>query len=317
MTKIRKGDMMKIFFEIDEIDADISPTSVALGTFDGLHIGHIEVLRAMKQSAADKGLKSFVYTFSNHPREILTPDNVPSKIMDIDEKVQIFTRIDVDYLALIKFDENQILYEPEDFIKEVLINTLNMKHLTVGYDYRFGKKAGGDVDILIALSEKYGYTFEIVEPIMKNDMRISSTLIRELLQDGRIDEANYYLGRSHFIKGTVVRGKGVGHTIGFPTANLRIKENISTIKPGVYITETVWLGKTYPSVTNVGFNPTFEQTGIHLETYIIGIDQKMYDEVIEVHFLKRLRDELKFDSIDALVIAMNGDLVKTKAHFGL
>lgn len=308
---------MKIFFEIEEIDPDISPTSVALGTFDGLHIGHIEVLNAMKEAAAEKGLKSFVYTFSNHPREVLTPDNVPSKIMDIDEKVQIFTRVDIDYLALIRFDESQILYEPEDFIKEILIDKLNMKHLTVGYDYRFGKRAGGDVDILVSLSEKYGYSYEIVKPIMRNETRISSTLIRELLQDGRIEEANFYLGRSHFVKGTVVKGKNIGHTLGFPTANLRIKENISTIKPGVYITETIWLGKTYPSVTNVGFNPTFEQTGIHMETYIIGIDQKMYDEVIEVHFIKRLRDELKFDSVDALVVAMNADLEKTRAHFNL
>lgn len=308
---------MKIYFEIEAIDPDIRETSVALGTFDGLHIGHAEVLNRMKSSAAQKGLKSFVYTFSNHPRELLSPDNVPSKIMDIDEKVQIFTRIDVDYLALVKFDETQIEYEPEEFIKEILIEKLNMKHLTVGYDYRFGKAASGDVNVLMSLSEKYGYTYEIVQPIMRSDVRISSTLIRELLQDGRIEEANFYLGRSHFVKGTVVRGKGLGNKLGFPTANLRIKENISTIKPGVYITETVWLGRTYPSVTNVGFNPTFEQTGIHLETYILGIDREMYDQVIEVHFLKRLRDELKFKTVDDLVEAMQVDLAKTKTYFNI
>lgn len=308
---------MKIFFELEEIDANIEPTSVALGTFDGLHIGHAEVLNIMKLAAQEKGLKSFVYTFSNHPKEILSPDNVPSKIMDIDEKVQIFARIDVDYLALIKFDETQIIYEPEDFVKEVLIGILNMKHLTVGHDYRFGRKASGDVTILMALADKYGYTYEIVEPIMKNEMRVSSTLIRELLQDGRIEEANFYLGRKHFIKGLVVRGKGVGHTLGFPTANLRIKDNISTIKPGVYITETIWKGKCFPSVTNVGYNPTFEQTGIHLETYILGIDQEMYDETIEVHFIKRLRDELKFNSLDELMNAMNKDLANTRAYFKL
>ncbi len=308
---------MKIFFELEEIDANIEPTSVALGTFDGLHIGHTEILNIMKMAALEKGLKSFVYTFSNHPKEILSPDNVPSKIMDIDEKVQIFARIDVDYLALIKFDETQIVYEPEDFVKEILIGILNMKHLTVGHDYRFGRKASGDVNILLALAEKYGYTCEIVEPIMKNDMRVSSTLIRELLHEGRIEEANYYLGRKHFIKGLVVRGKGVGKTLGFPTANLRIKDNISTIKPGVYITETIWKGKWFPSVTNVGYNPTFEQTGIHLETFIIGIDHDMYDETIEVHFIKRLRDELKFNSIEELMIAMDKDLANTKAYFNL
>lgn len=308
---------MKIFFELEDIDVEQSETSVALGTFDGLHIGHIEVLNRMKHIAEEKDLKTFVYTFSNHPKEFLSPDQVPPKIMDIEEKVQIFTRIDLDYLALIRFDEDQNTYEPEAFIKQVLIDKLNMKHLTVGYDYRFGNKAKGDINLLLALSEKYGYSCDIIQPIMRNDIRVSSSLIRDLLKEGRIEEANYYLGRKHFIKGTVVRGKGVGHTLGFPTANLRIKDNISTIKPGVYITETVWKGKTYPSATNVGFNPTFDQTGIHLETYIIGINQAMYDEVIEVHFLKRLRDEKKFESLADLVEEMNGDLEKTRQYFKL
>ena len=308
---------MRIFFELEDIDVEQSETSVALGTFDGLHIGHIEVLNRMKHIAEEKGLKTFVYTFSNHPKEFLSPDQVPPKIMDIEEKVQIFTRIDLDYLALIRFDEDQNTYEPEAFIKQVLIDKLNMKHLTVGYDYRFGNKAKGDINLLLALSEKYGYSCDIIQPIMRNDIRVSSSLIRDLLKEGRIEEANYYLGRKHFIKGTVVRGKGVGHTLGFPTANLRIKDNISTIKPGVYITETVWKGKTYPSATNVGFNPTFDQTGIHLETYIIGINHAMYDEVIEVHFLKRLRDEKKFDSLADLVDEMNGDLEKTRQYFKL
>lgn len=308
---------MKIFFELEDIDTEQSATSVALGTFDGLHIGHMEVLNRMKHMADEKNLQSFVYTFSNHPKEWLAPDQVPPKIMDIEEKVQIFTRIDVDFLALIKFDEDQNKYEPEAFIKEVLIEKLNMKHLTVGYDYKFGNKATGDVSLLMKLSEKYNYTYDIIQPIMRNDVRVSSSLIRELLKDGRIEDANYYLGRKHFIKGTVVRGKGVGHTLGFPTANLRIKDNISTIKPGVYITETVWKGKVYPSATNVGFNPTFEQTGIHLETYIIGVNQHMYDEVIEVHFLKRLRDEKKFNNLAELVDEMNGDLEKTRLYFKL
>ena len=248
---------------------------------------------------------------------MLFRSQIPSKIMDIEEKVQIFTRIDVDYLALLKFDEAQNAYEAEAFIKEILIDKLNMKHLTVGYDYRFGKEAKGDVEMLINLSEHYGFTYEIIEPIMKSDKRISSTLIRELLLEGRIEEANHYLGRHHFVKGLVVRGKGMGKSFGFPTANLRIKENISTIKPGVYITETVWKGRTYPSVTNIGFNPTFNQTGIHLETFIIGLDREMYDELIEVHFIKRIRDELKFDHIDDLIVTMKNDLEKTKTYFGL
>ncbi|MBF4691775.1 bifunctional riboflavin kinase/FAD synthetase [Fusibacter ferrireducens] len=306
---------MKIYFELEEIDVQGQATSVALGTFDGLHIGHMEVLSEMKKTAESKGLKTFVYTFSNHPREVLTPNNVPPKIMDVDEKTQIFTRFGLDYLSLIKFDEEQLKIEPEDFIKDVLIGKLNMKHLTVGYDYRFGRKARGDVNMLMAFSETYGYTYEIVKPIMKNEIRISSTLIRELLLDGKIVEANFYLGRKHFVKGTVVEGKKLGKTIGVPTANLRIKENISTIKSGVYITETVHKGTTYKSVTNVGYNPTFNQIGLNMETYIFDFDQILYGEQIEVHFIKRLRDEMKFESVDELIVKMQSDLKKARDYF--
>ncbi len=306
---------MKIYFELEEIDVQRNDTSVALGTFDGLHIGHMEVLGEMKKSAEQRGLKTFVYTFSNHPREVLTPGNVPPKIMDVEEKTLIFTRFGLDYLALIKFDEEQIKIEPEDFIKEVLIGKLNMKHLTVGHDYRFGRKARGNVAMLIEYAAVYGYTYEIVEPIMKNDVRVSSTLIRELLIDGKIEEANFYLGRNHFVKGTVVEGKKLGKSIGVPTANLRIKENISTIKSGVYITETVFRNDVYKSVTNVGYNPTFEQVGLNMETYLFDFDKVLYGEVIEVHFIKRLRDEMKFDSVDELVSQMEGDLAATREYF--
>ncbi len=298
---------MKIFFEIEEIDESVKPSAVALGTFDGLHIGHVEVLNHLKKVAKDKGLKTFVYTFSNHPREILTPNNVPPKIMDVDEKVQIFTRLDIDYLALVKFDQVQLSTEPEDFIEKILIGKLKMKHLTVGYDYRFGKKARGDVEMLKAYADKYGYTYEIIEPIKMADVRVSSTLIRELLSQGNIEKANFYLGREHFVKGTVVKGKGLGKQLNFATANLRIKDNISTIKSGVYITKTIWKNEVYRSVTNVGANPTFNEVGIRLETHIVGIDQPLYGEEIEVHFLKHIRDELKFDSVEDLQLAMKSD----------
>ncbi|GAU79105.1 bifunctional riboflavin kinase/FAD synthetase [Fusibacter sp. 3D3] len=306
---------MKIYFELEEIDVQKNATSVALGTFDGLHIGHMEVLSEMKKAAESRGLKTFVYTFSNHPREVLTPNNVPPKIMDVDEKTQIFTRFGLDYLALIKFDEDQLKIEPEDFIKDVLIGKLNMKHLTVGYDYRFGRKARGDINMLIEFSKVYDYTFEIVEPIMKNDIRISSTLIRELLNEGKIVEANFYLGRKHFVKGMVVEGKKVGRTIGIPTANLRIKENISTIKPGVYITETLYKNTVYKSVTNVGYNPTFDQVGLNMETYIFDFNQVLYGQQIEVHFIKRLRDEMKFETVDELVVKMQSDLRMADEYF--
>ena len=306
---------MKLYFEIEAIERDPIGTSVALGTFDGLHIGHMEIINYTKEAALEKGLKSFVYTFSNHPRELLTPDHAPPKIMDIDEKVQIFTRAEVDYLALIKFDEAQMAMTPEHFIESILIDKLNVKHLTVGYDYRFGKEGKGDVNLLKSFANAKGFTLDVVSPIMRNDVRVSSSLIRRLLEQGRVEEANFYLGRHHFIKGEVVRGKGKGKDLGFPTANLKIKEHISAIGPGVYITETHWKGKTYPSATNVGFNPTYAYTGLHMETFIEGIDQAMYGEVIEVHFIKRLRDEKKFHSELELIEAMHIDIEKMRLYF--
>ncbi len=306
---------MNIYFDLESIEVPSKPTSVALGTFDGLHIGHMEVINRMKQVAKQEDLATFVYTFSNHPKAFLKPEDAPAKIMDIDEKVQIFTRAEIDYLALLSFDAFQMNLEPEVFIEDILVKRLNMKHLTVGYDYRFGKGVRGNTDMLMAFSETYGYTCSVIEPIMRNNQRVSSSLIRQLLAEGKIEEANFYLGRSHFIKGVVVRGKGKGKALEVPTANLRLKDNISTVKPGVYITETLFQATYYPSVTNVGYNPTFDQVGLHMETYIFGIDRALYDETIEVHFLKRLRDELKFTSELELKAAMKKDLDDTRAYF--
>lgn len=306
---------MKLYFDIDEIERDASGTSVALGTFDGLHIGHMEIINFTIDAARERGLKSFVYTFSNHPRELLRPNYAPPKIMDIDEKVQILTRANLDYLALVKFDAHQMNIEPETFIKEILVQKMNMKHLTVGHDYKFGKGGRGNTQLLLDYSVVYGYTCDIIEPIMRNEIRVSSSMIRKLLEEGRVEEANFYLGRKHFIRSIVVRGKGKGKELGFPTANLKIKENVSIICPGVYITQTYWKDKLYPSATNVGVNPTYENTGLHMETYIYGIDQPMYDEIIEVHFVKRLRNEQKFYSEADLIKAMHKDIAQMKAFF--
>lgn len=308
---------MKLYFTLEEIEKNEKGCAVALGTFDGLHIGHMEIIEDTVKTAKIKGLSALVYTFSNHPRELLTPENPPAKIMEIEEKIQILTHAGVDELALFKFDAFQMNIEPEDFVKSILVDRINMKHLTVGYDYRFGKNAKGTATMLVELGKIYGYSCEVVQPIMRNEVRVSSTLIRKLLEQGRIEEANFYLGRRHFIRGLVVRGKGKGKEFGFPTANLKIKENVSTICSGVYITETKIGDQFYPSATNVGYNPTVEDTGLHMETYIEGIDRPLYDEVIEVHFVKRLRNEMKFRSVEELIEAMNHDIMEMKRYFDL
>lgn len=308
---------MKIFFEYEQIEFDTKGTAVALGTFDGLHIGHMEVINTMKNIAKERDLKSFVYTFSNHPKTLTTPERAPVKIMEIDEKVQLFTQMSLDYLAIVKFDHFHLHMPARQFVEDILVKKLNMKHLVVGYDYRFGLKAEGDVQMLIEYGKKLGYVCEVIPPIMKNEIRVSSTMIRKLLEQGRVEEANFYLGRYHFIRGEVIRGKGKGRELGYPTANLQVGEHVGLISPGVYITETTVEGKTYKSATNVGCNPTFENSGLHVETFLWGFEGDLYGKNIEVAFRKRLRREMKFSHLKELIEAIHEDIKEMKRFFNI
>lgn len=308
---------MEIIRNLNQIESLDDETAITLGTFDGLHIGHIKIINQLVEDAKENDLKSLVYTFSNHPMEVTNPNNIPSKIISLEEKIKKIKSLGVDYLFLLEFNDFQMNIDPELFIEELLVKKLRMKHLVVGYDFTFGKKAMGNTNLLIEKAMLHDYSYDIVEPIKMDYVRVSSTLIRALLKSGKIEEANFYLGRKYTLQGKVIHGKKLGRKIGYPTANIEVKDHFAILKPGVYITKTYIDDTVYYSVSNIGFNPTFEYNKFSLETYIFDFDQKIYDKTIRVEFYKMIRDEIKFDSVDELKEYIKWDVYNVKRYFNI
>lgn len=305
---------MKIYETIQPLNED---TAITLGTFDGLHIGHVKIIKQLVKDAKERNLKSVVYTFKNHPLSLNHSVETPSTIFKLDYKKKILEALGVDILIFLTFDDDQKNIEPNYFIEEILVKKLRMKHLVVGYDYHFGKKAKGNTELLIKSSRKYHYSYDIVDPIKKDYVRVSSTLIRKLLANGKIKDANYYLGRPYSLEGKVIDGEKIGRKIGYPTANLELDNNFAILKPGVYITKTLLDGEFYYSVTNVGFNPTLKQSEFSVETYILDFDQSIYGKHIRIDFYKKIRDELKFKDVEELKEYIRWDVYNTKKYFDL
>ncbi len=305
---------MQIYYNIEKLDSD---TAITLGTFDGLHIGHVKIIKQLVEDAKKRNLKSVVYTFANNPSTITKNNDKPSTILEMKCKKRIIEELGVDILMFLNFDEEQKNISPDSFIKNILIENLKMKHLVVGYDFQFGKKAQGNTELLIQESKKYNYTYDIVEPIKKDFVRVSSTLIRNLLKNGNIEDANYYLGRNYSLEGIVIDGEKIGRRIGFPTANLELDNNFAILKSGVYITRTIIDDKIYYSLTNVGFNPTLKQSDFTVETHILDFNESIYGKIIRVDFYKRIRNEMKFNSIKDLKESIGWDIYTTRKYFNI
>lgn len=305
---------MKIIKHLNFQEALKEPTAIALGTFDGVHKGHQEVIQTMIKRAVKRGLKSMVFTFSNLPKFYDSEEVTESRLLCIDDKIELFGHMGLDYLVIIPF--NPIIKDMthEAFIS-LLQKQLQMKDLTVGYNFRFGLKAAGTAQWLETQAPVLGFELAVIQPVRCQGETISSTRIRACLRDGALEDANTLLGRYHFVSGMVHPGKQLGRTIGYPTANLKISPHMTLIKSGVYITQTQVDGKCYKSVTNVGFNPTFDQEEFNLETYIFEFHEDLYYKQIKVHFLHRMRDELKFDSVETLKQWIDRDVQEAELFF--
>ncbi|MCH4890913.1 bifunctional riboflavin kinase/FAD synthetase [Acidaminobacter sp. JC074] len=305
---------MKVIRSLSEFK--LEPSVVALGTFDGVHIAHKKVIEKVVKTAKEKGLQSVVYTFSNHPKE-LSDVETPKRLITPEQKISIIKKLGVDILIMVPFDETQLNMQAEVFLVDIVLKNINAKHIIVGYDYRFGKNAKGCVNMLKQYQAEYGYELEIIDPIRKDGILISSTLIRQHLLSGQVASANELLGRKYDIRGKVIHGKHMGRKLGFPTVNLKTDYEMSVLRPGVYMTETIIDKKVYPSVTNVGFNPTFNQTDFNIETYILDFDGDLYGETLDVLFIRFIRKEIRFDSLDALIEKIESDVQLTREFFGL
>lgn len=306
---------MKILYDLKELASAKEPIGIALGTFDGLHIGHQKVIGDMVSYCKAHGYKSVVYTFSNHPRELTRNGHRVQKLVSNEDKEKLVEATGADYLLMIPFDKNFMSTSPEQFVRQYLIDGMNVKAIAVGFDYRFGKGAEGDVDLLKTLSSKYNYELIVIEPVALAGHKISSSEIRDRIKHGDMSAARKMLGRPYSVVGPVIKGKQVGRKLGFPTANILTDTHMSLIKPGVYVSYTQVGDVLYPSLCNVGYNPTFEQTELNLESYLLDFDEDIYGEVIRIFFIEHIRGEEKFDSLDALVKQMNNDLQFAKTNF--
>jgi len=280
------------------------PTAVVVGNFDGLHRGHTHLLNILGKRARERSLKTLVVTFCPHPLKVLAKNLFMCELSSAEEKIELFAELGIDYLCFIKFDKNFSRIRAKEFLKEVLWKRLRCKYLLVGYDWRFGYRREGEVELAREMGRKLGFEVELAKAYRKNGHIVSSTLLRRLLSEGRLKEVKEFLGRTYWIKRKVVRGEGRGRKIGFPTANLGETENLC-LREGVY---AVRVDDTYIGVANYGYRPTFDGKKKVLEVHIIGFSGNLKGKKIKVEFLKFLREERKFSDIKELKKQIESDI---------
>lgn len=305
---------MKIFNSLEEIDNQIEETVVALGNFDGVHRGHQEIISRTVKSAEAAGYKSAVFTFSNHPKNLMGGDATVKNILYPEEKAEIIQQLGVDYMFNIPFDEHILTMEPTDFIDRLLLEKFHMKQAYCGFNYHFGYKAKGDAELLMKEGMKKGFGIHIQEPFEIEGNLVSSTLIRGLIQEGKVDQCLKYMGRLYSIGGEVVVGNKLGRTIGFPTSNIMIDGTMVTPSNGVYVTYCTYNGVRYPSITNVGVKPTIGNYRKNVETHIFNFDKELYGKHIRVEFLEKTRDERKFENVEALSKQITDDCITARSY---
>ena len=274
---------------------DLSRVAVALGYFDGVHVGHRELISLLVREAHANNLKSYVFTFAD---SISKTKNTQSIIYNIDEKIRIFESLGVDGVIISDFDSISSL-DPESFVNDVLIDSLGVEFAISGYNFRFGKGASADATRLIELMEKRGRSALVLSEKRIDGKKLSATAVRALISDGDLTEATRMLGSPYFIEGKVEKGLGLGKIYGFPTVNLPLRDS-TPLSVGVYRTAVMTGGKLYTGVTNVGKCPTVAEREIHAETLIADFDGDLYGQNIKIYFLGYLREEMLFDSVDKL-----------------
>jgi riboflavin kinase / FMN adenylyltransferase len=287
-------------------DGWVAPV-LALGNFDGLHRGHMKIVERVRRSALEHGRTPVVLTFDPHPTRVLRPDKAPPLIMTLDQKVETLAGAGMQGVAVVRFTAEMSHWEPETFVRAVLADWLAVSEVWVGSNFLFGRNRSGTFAVLEALGEPYGFRADKIDPVCFKDVAVSSTRIRRLIGEGRVDEAAALLGRHPFIDGTVVPGDARGRMLGFPTANL---QTVNELLPphGVYATVARVGADLYPAVTNLGMKPTFgDAAGATIETHLLRGGRDLYGERLRLYFVQRLRDERRFDSADALKAQIEQD----------
>lgn len=281
---------------------------LALGNFDGLHRGHAKIIDRVRRRAGERGGTPAAITFDPHPPRVVRPDKAPPLLMTTEQRLEALGRAGMQGVAVVRFTHEMSLWDPETFVRNVLVDWLHVVEVWVGANFLFGHDRAGTFSVLRSLGSRHGFRAEKIDPVRYKDFVVSSTRIRRLLAEGRVDEGGALLGHHYFIDGTVVHGAGRGREIGVPTANLQTENEL--IPPaGVYATVASIDGVAYPSVTNVGMRPTFGDVDrLQIEAHLFCSPRDLYDARVRLSFVQRLRDERRFEDVDALRAQIDADI---------
>jgi riboflavin kinase/FMN adenylyltransferase len=304
---------LKIFHSIKDFSSP-KKTILTLGTFDGVHIGHKKILEKITQNTENEKYESLVLTFFPHPRMILQEESAIKLLNTITEKIDLLEKTGIENLVIHPFDESFSRLTAEEFVREILVEQFHIQKIIIGHDHRFGRNRTANIDDLIDFGKKYGFEVEQISAQEINEISVSSTKIRNALEEGDIVLANKYLGYNYFLTGTIIKGKQLGRTIGFPTANLKIEENYKLIpRNGVYIVSSIINNKTVFGMMNIGFNPTVDGENQTIEIHFFDFEADLYHQKITVSLLHRIRSEQKFDSVVLLKEQLEKDRNYAKA----
>ena len=305
---------MKIFHGTENANI-MRPTVLTLGVFDGLHLGHQRIMQTVVERAKAAGAVATAITFDPHPRAVLHPESAPPLLQTLDQRLANFDVLGIEQAIVIPFSREFAAQPAEDFLSDIVRDRLHAKEVYLGKGFAFGKNRGGNIALLRESSNRLGFTAAEVDEVQIRGQRISSSRIRDLLAEGRVNFARRMLDRPYGVEGVVIRGLRRGHTIGFPTANLKPRNRVIP-RYGVYATATLIDGIWRKSITNIGVRPTFEtQAEPSIESYIFDFDDDLYGAVLRVRFLHRIRDERKFSGIDELKAQIEKDTQRARNYF--
>jgi len=307
---------MKIYKSLSKIEKVNYKTALTLGVFDGVHRGHRKILKELINLSKKENLVSLVVTFWPHPLKIFKSKNAPPLINTLKQRLDLIESLGVDVSLVLRFSRKTALMSAYKFVTDILLKKLNMSYLVVSSDYRFGKDAKGNIELLRKLSKRYDFKLKELAIVERNKKQITSTLIRNLLRQGRISEANEMLARCYFLEGIIIKGKGLGSKIGYPTVNLKTDQDI-ILKSGVYISYLEYQHHKLKSVVNIGYNPTIKprQKKKSVEAHILNFNQELYNQKVKIYFLKKIRDEKRFKTLEELTRAIKEDIDKTQGYF--
>jgi len=304
--------MQILITDLSQIFQPFSSSVLTIGNFDGIHLGHQGLFQKVRERARAIEGTAVVMTFNPHPAQILRPSKAPRQIVADENKARLIFQHGIEVVLSLAFSKEFAQLPAKTFIREVLLDTIGMKEIVIGYDYTFGRKREGNIHLLKELGDQWNFRVHVHPPVTIRGQLVSSTRIRELITSGAMEEAKSLLGRPFFLSGRVIKGQGIGRSVvGYPTANLETREKLLPQR-GVYIVKVETPFGEFLGVTNVGFNPTFAGKHISVETYLFDFDRPLYDQNLTVHFLKRLRGEKTFTGPEALRTQIHKDVEQAR-----